>query len=137
MCSWKAITHWGWVTHICENKLTIIGSDNALSPGQRLAIIWTNDGILLIEPLGTKILWNLIQNSYIFIKNAFENICEMAAILSRPQCDKLIVSIEASKASTVATVHAYSDICWNVKAIQATGLTPMSLSDDWRWGSRT
>ena len=47
------LTHWGRVTHICVSKLTISGSDNGLSPGQRQAIIWTNDGILLIGPLGT------------------------------------------------------------------------------------
>ena len=39
--------------HICVNNLTIIGSDNVLSPGRRQAIIWTNAGILLIGPLGT------------------------------------------------------------------------------------
>ena len=39
--------------HICVDNLTIIGSDNGLSPGRREAIIWTNVGILLIEPLGT------------------------------------------------------------------------------------
>ena len=38
--------------HICVNNLTINGSDNDLSPGQCQAIIWTNAGILLIEPLG-------------------------------------------------------------------------------------
>ena len=32
---------------------TTIGSDNGLSPGRRQAIIWTNAGILIIEPLGT------------------------------------------------------------------------------------
>ena len=37
----------------CVDKLTIIGSDNGLSPGRRQAIIWTNAGILLIGPLGT------------------------------------------------------------------------------------
>ena len=47
------LTHWGRVTHICVGKLTIIGSDNGLSPGRRQAIIWTNAGILLIGPLGT------------------------------------------------------------------------------------
>ena len=47
------LTHWGRVTHICVIILTIIGSDNGLSPGRRQAIIWTNDGILLIEPLGS------------------------------------------------------------------------------------
>ena len=49
-----ALTHWGRVTHICVSKITIIGSDNGLSPGRRQAIIWTNAGILLIGPLGTK-----------------------------------------------------------------------------------
>ena len=35
------------------HKLTIIGSDNGLSPGWRQAIIWTSAAVLLIEPLGT------------------------------------------------------------------------------------
>ena len=39
--------------HRCVSKLTIIGSDNGLSPGRRQAIIWTNAGILLIGPLET------------------------------------------------------------------------------------
>ena len=46
------LTHWGRVTHMCVSKLTTIGSDNGLSPGRRQAIIWTNDGILLIRTLG-------------------------------------------------------------------------------------
>ena len=49
------------VTHICVNKLTIIGSDNGLSPGRRQAIIWTNVGILLIGPLGTNFSEILIE----------------------------------------------------------------------------
>ena len=47
------LTHWGRVTHICVGNLTIIGSDNGLSPGRRQAITWTNVGILLIGLLGT------------------------------------------------------------------------------------
>ena len=47
------LTHWGRVTHICIGKLSIIGSDNGLSPERRQAIIWTNAGILLIGPLAT------------------------------------------------------------------------------------
>ena len=43
------------MTHICVRKLTIIGSDNGLSPGRRQAIIWTNAGILLIRILGTNL----------------------------------------------------------------------------------
>ena len=49
------LTHLGRVTHICVGNLTIIGSDNGLSPGRRQAIIRTNDGILLIRPLGTNL----------------------------------------------------------------------------------
>ena len=52
-CGWFDLTRWGRVTHICVSKLTIIGSDNGLSPGRRQAIIWTNAGILLIRSLGT------------------------------------------------------------------------------------
>ena len=52
-CHIDGLTHWGRVTHICVSKLTIIGSDNGLSPGRRQAIIWTNAGILLIRTLGT------------------------------------------------------------------------------------
>ena len=38
--------------HICVSNLTITGSDNGLSPGQRQGIFWTNVGILLIGPFG-------------------------------------------------------------------------------------
>ena len=47
------LTHWGRATHICVRKITIIGSDNGLSPGRRQVIIWTNARILLIGPLRT------------------------------------------------------------------------------------
>ena len=55
-CSVQAkekLAHWGRMTHICVGELTIIGSDNGLSPGRRQAIIWTNAAIMLIGPLGT------------------------------------------------------------------------------------
>ena len=60
--------HWGRVTHICINGLTIIGSDNGLSPGRRQAIIWSNDGILLIRPLGTNFNEILIEIDIISFK---------------------------------------------------------------------
>ena len=49
---------WGWVPHVglCVSKLTIIGSDNGLSPGS-----WTNAGILSIESLGTNFSEILIE----------------------------------------------------------------------------
>ena len=55
------LTHWGRVTHICVGELTIIVSDNGLSPGRRQAIIWTNAGILLIGPYGTNFNEILIE----------------------------------------------------------------------------
>ena len=40
------------MTHICVSRLTIIGSNNGLSPDQHQAIIWTNAGKSSIGPLG-------------------------------------------------------------------------------------
>ena len=57
----RLLTHWGRATHICVSQLTIIGSDNGLSPGRRQAIICTNAGLLLIGPLGTNFSEILIE----------------------------------------------------------------------------
>ena len=53
--------YWGWVTHICVKKVTIIGSENGLSPGRCQAIAWTNAGKLLSEPLETHFSELLIE----------------------------------------------------------------------------
>ena len=55
------LTHWDRVTHICVGNLTIIGSDNGLSPGRRQAITWTDVGILLTGHLGTNFSEILIE----------------------------------------------------------------------------
>ena len=49
------------MTHICVGNLSVIGSDNGVSPGWRQAINWNNAGILLIGPLGTNFSEILIQ----------------------------------------------------------------------------
>ena len=54
------LTHWGRATHICVIEISIIGSDNGLSPGRRQAIIWTNACVLLIRTLGTNFSENFI-----------------------------------------------------------------------------
>ena len=79
------LSHWGLVTHICVNYVTIIGSYIGLLPGQRQAIIWTNDKKLLIGPLRTNLSEIIIK---IFIQeNVFENVVwKMLAILSQPRC---------------------------------------------------
>ena len=67
----SALTHWGRVSHICVGKLTIIGSDNGLSPGRRQAIIWTNAGILLIGPLERKFSEILIEIQTFSLKRIY------------------------------------------------------------------
>ena len=62
-----SLTHWGRATHLCVSDETIIVSDNGLSPGRLQAIIWTNDEILFIEPLGTnfsEILFQILAFSF-------------------------------------------------------------------------
>ena len=50
---------------MCVNKLTIIGSDNGLSPGRHQAITWTNAGILLIRTLESN-LSEISRKNYTF-----------------------------------------------------------------------
>ena len=77
------LSHWGRVTHICVSKLTIIGSDNALSPDRRQAIIWTNDGILLIGTLGTNFSEILIEIHAFSLKKMH---LKMSSEKRRPFC---------------------------------------------------
>ena len=85
------LTHWGRVTHICVSNLTIIGSDNGLSPGRRQAIIWTNAGILLIGPLGT----NFSENSIEILKFSFTKMrLNVSSAKWRPFCLGLNVLID-------------------------------------------
>ena len=78
-----SLTHWGLATHICVSKLIIIGSDNGLSPSRSQAIIWTNAGILLIRPLGTKLTEILIE-IHIFSFNKMH--LKMPSAKWRPFC---------------------------------------------------
>ena len=62
------LTHWGAEWHLYASRLTIIGSDNGLSPLRRQAIIWTSAGILLISPLPTNFSEILIEIHAFFFK---------------------------------------------------------------------
>ena len=101
--------------HICISKVTVIGPDIGLSPERRQAILWTNAGILFIGTLGTKIQWNLKQNSYIFIlENAFENvICEIAGILSRSQCVNLSIRWVLRDGGKIETTKPQNDLLYD------------------------
>ena len=81
--SYWSLTHWVQVTHICVSKLTIIASDNGLSPGRRQAIIWTNAGTLLIGPLGIKFNEILIEIHTFSFKKIH---LKMPSVKQRPFC---------------------------------------------------
>ena len=79
----QRLTHWGRVTHIYVSKLTIIGSDNGLSPDRRQAIIWTNAGLLLIGSFGTNFSEILIEiRAFPFGKMRFK----VSSAKRRPFC---------------------------------------------------
>ena len=119
----SSLTHWGRVTHIRISNVTIIGSDNGLSPGRCQAIIWTKYENIVYWTFRNKLQWNLNWDSYIFIQyDAFEyGIWKMVAILSQPQCVKLLYVHydQHSREMTLAWVQDKRDIfmrhhfiCW-------------------------
>ena len=100
----KFLTHWGRVTDICVSKLTIIGSDNCLSPGRCQAIIRTNAGMLLIGPCGTKFHEILIESQiFSFKKMHFK----MASAKWRPFSLGLNVLITCPHRWRCATVSRF------------------------------
>ena len=87
------LTHWGRVTHICVSKITIIGSDNGLSPDRRQAIIWTNAELLSIGPLRTYFNENLIKIQQFSLTKMH---VKMSSAKWRPSClglNVLMISI--------------------------------------------
>ena len=84
MNNWmKTLTHWGLMTHICVGNLSVIGSDNGLSPHRYQAIIWTNAVILLIAPLGTHFTEILIEMHTFSFKKMY---LKMSSTKSRLFC---------------------------------------------------
>ena len=89
------LTHWGGETHIYVSKLTVIGSNNVLSPGRRRAIIWTNAGILLIGPLETDFSEILIEIHTFSFKKMY---LKMSSGKWRPLCLSLnVLTLSISK----------------------------------------
>ena len=78
-----SLTHWGRVAHICVGEIIIIGSNNGLSPDRRQAIIWTNAGLLSIEPLRTYFSENLIKIQPFSLKKMH---MKMSSAKWRPSC---------------------------------------------------
>ena len=110
------LTHWGRVTHWCVSKLFIIGSDKSLSPDRRQAIIWTNDGIMLIAPLGTNFSEILIA----ILTFSFKKMrLKVSSTKRRPFCfglDVLTGNNSWQKVITpiVVLISAYQKSCWGI-----------------------
>ena len=109
------LSHWGRVTHICISKLTIIVSDNGLSPNQRQAIIWANDGCNIVHwALGNELQWNLNRNLHIFIQeNLFEKyrLENFGHFVSASMCYMLITPI-------CSCVFMYAKVDCHYNAVQ-------------------
>ena len=88
----KLLTHWGWVTHICISKMTIISSDNGLSPDRCQAIISSIAGILLVWLMGTNFS-EVLTIIYLFSLKKMH--LKMLSVKSRPFCLSLNVLISA------------------------------------------
>ena len=91
----NSLTHWGRVTHICVGKLTIIGSDDDLSPERRQAIIWTNAGILLIRPLGTNFSEILMEIQTFSLK-------KIRMKMSSVKCCSFLLGLNVLRISTIS-----------------------------------
>ena len=115
----NCITHWGRVTHICVSKLTIIGSNNGLSPGWRQAIIRTNAGILLIEPLGTNFSENVIEIYTFSLKKMH---LKMSSGKWRPFCLGL----------NVLTIHPVTACNWYENHVALNFLKSNPISFIWQ-----
>ena len=101
------LTHWGRVTHICVGNLTIIGSNNGLSPSRHRAIIWTNAGILSIGHFG-------INFSEIFIEILIFSLNKMHLKMSSAKWRPFCLGINV--------LSWPPEIQWNLNHIQMTAI---------------
>ena len=126
------LTHWGQVTHICVGKLTIIGSDNGLSPGRHQAIIRTNAGILSIRPLGTNFSEILIE----ILTFSFKKMRLKVSSAKRPQWVKL--TKDTLYPEIILCMHTANEKqCYNVMShwlATYTKMVPKYLIFTTNWG---
>ena len=127
------LAHRSRMTHICVNKIIIIGSGNGLSSGQRQAIIWISAGILLIWHLGI----NLIEiNTFSFMKMHMKMSSEKWRIFHLG-LNELFKSKGSSIPYTVYTLYCrmipdsyYETATWNITPVG--NIVPYVIVDAWR-----
>ena len=101
-----SVTHWGRVTRKCVADLTIIASDNGLSPDRHQAIIWINAGKLLIGPSGTNFSEILVE---IHIFSSTKMRLKIPSGKSRPFCIGLNLYNSDEKTSLERMMNLYTD----------------------------
>ena len=124
------LTQWCQATHIGVSELTNIGSDNGLSAGRRRAIIWPSLTHIVNLNIGNTIQWNLKGNTLIFAQeNAFDNVvCEIAAILPRPQCIKRFRACRPITCSVSVVNSVFWLVIYLTRFLYMTGLWGQSIS---------
>ena len=143
------LTHWGQVTHICVSKLTIIGSNDGLSPSLRKTIIWTSAGILLIWIAGTnlsEILIDIHISSFKIMRLKISSViyrsfCLGLNVLShrraidtgclRSQAMEIIVSIVQSIYCAITGPHSIKYPRWDTKGYVWTSSRPFQMERHW------
>ena len=105
-----SINSLGWVAHII-GYLTIIDSDNGLSPGRRQAIISTNAGALLIGPLATSFSEILIE----IITFAFKKMrLNVSSAKRQPQCVEYMYDNQSSRNGRKRVDNRQAYICLSI-----------------------
>ena len=121
--SYISLTHWGRETHICVGNLTIIGSDNGLSPQRRQAIIWTNAGILLIGPLGKNFSEIIIEIQTFSLK-------KIRLKMASAKCCSFRIGLNVLTATKGHYAAIIDDICFRHTIVYRCGLlTPHGFKD--------
>ena len=107
------------VTHICVGNLTIIGSDNGLSPGRRQVIILTTAGLLLIGPLGTNANEILIEIHAFSLK---EMHLKMSSGKRRPFCLGLMQCVKQATPERGRVWHSVVPLIWLGLSFRSDGV---------------
>ena len=81
------------MTYICVGNLTIIGSDNCLSPDRHHAIIWTDAGILLIGPSETNFNEILMKNHTFSFKKIYLKMSPDSKVHGANRSDSMVFDL--------------------------------------------
>ena len=112
---------------ICVGKITIIVSDNGLSPERRQAIIWTNAGILFIETWGINFS-EILSEIHTF---SFKKIhLQMSSGKWRPSCLGLNVLTHGGLMTHIRSVNW--EISFIIISIFRLGCCPCPIQRGWQ-----